>query len=234
MLGKGLAVAVILLFVGVGVQPAVATVQPETEIDIEPKDYLFQTIIEIAKNPDFKNLLEQQSYDLFKIDIDRSICNKILLKSPRMVFSTLFIKPSISIEYLNKCYNNGIRISKFLGEEKVLEIMESVEVKDIGIYEKLNKIITEDEELSIKLETLKEMNRELNTKPLDWNFPIICLMLLITIIPYEITMLLTDWFNKYFDFFPLINSLMSLISDLFYIITYPINIIGSMLGCWHF
>jgi hypothetical protein len=112
--------------------------------------------------------------------------------------------------------------------------MENVKVTDIGVYEKLNNIIIKDEELSGRLETLKEMNRELNTKPLDWEFPIICLMLVITIIPYEVVMLLTEWFNKYFNFIPILNTLMSLISDLLYIITYPINIIGSMLGCWHF
>ena len=50
-----MAVAVIILFLGLAIQPSVA-VQPETDIDIEPKDYLFQTIIDIANNPDVKDI----------------------------------------------------------------------------------------------------------------------------------------------------------------------------------
>ena len=66
---KTLTVAVIILFLGVGIQPSLA-VQPETEIDIEPKEYLFQTITDIANNPEVKNLLEQCKYDLLEFDIE--------------------------------------------------------------------------------------------------------------------------------------------------------------------
>ena len=40
---NSLVIVVILLFIGVAVQPSIATVQPE-KIDVKPKNYLFQTI----------------------------------------------------------------------------------------------------------------------------------------------------------------------------------------------
>ena len=162
LLSKTLVVGVIGLFIGVGIQPALAIVQPELEVDVGPKDYLFQTFINIANNPDVKKLLEQYKYDLFKVDIDRSIYLKILFKNPRLMFNMLFTKPSMSIEYLNKCYNNGIEITNILGEEIVLETIENVEITDTKLYDELNNIISQKEEISSGLETLKEINKELN------------------------------------------------------------------------
>ena len=49
-------VGITILFLGVTVQPAIATIKPEIEIDIEPKDNLFQTIIDIANIPDVKDI----------------------------------------------------------------------------------------------------------------------------------------------------------------------------------
>ncbi|EMR75543.1 hypothetical protein MBGDF03_00359 [Thermoplasmatales archaeon SCGC AB-540-F20] len=191
---KLLAVGVIVLFLGVAIAPSInanigelsegnyedcgckdSNVQPEYEINIEPKDYLFQTIIDTANNPDVKNLLEYYDNDLLKVDIDRSVYRKILFRNPRLLFNMLFTKPSMTIEYLNKCYNKGIEITNILGEDKVLEMMDSVEVTNIKLFNELNNIISKDEELTNRLTTLKEMNKELN---LDWGFPITCLILL--------------------------------------------------------
>ena len=174
VLYKSLVVGVIVLFVGVGIQPAIATVKQETEIEIEPKDYLFQTIIDIANNPEVKELLEKYKYDLFKIDIDRKIYRKLFLRNPRLMFNTLFSKPSITIGYLNKCYNQGIEITKILGEDKVLEIIENVEVTDRMLFDELNDIISKDEILSGRFAILEEMNRGLKPDLPFIEDPVIC------------------------------------------------------------
>jgi hypothetical protein len=86
----------------------------------------------------------------------------------------------MSVEYLDNCYNNGIKITNIIGEDKVIETIENVEVTDTKLFDELNDIITKDEELSSRLETLKEINKEQNP---DWEYPIICLILLILIFP---------------------------------------------------
>jgi len=182
---KTLAVAVILLFLGLAIQPSVA-VQPDTEIEVEPKDYLFQTIIDIANNPDVKELLEQYNNDFFKVDIDRSVYHKILVRNPRLLFNTLFTKPSMSVEYLNKCYNNGIGITNTLGEDKVIETIENVEVTDTKLFDEFKNIITKDEELSNRLETLKEMNSDLKSVSPFEDHPIICSILFLIYDPVSL------------------------------------------------
>jgi hypothetical protein len=130
--------------------------------DIEPKDYLFQTIIDIANNPEVKNLLEKYGNDLYKVDIDRSAYRKLFLRNPRLMFNMLFTKPSMSMEYLDKCYNNGVEFTNIIGEDKALDMMNSIEVTNPDLFDEFNIIIMNDGELSNRLETLKEMNKELN------------------------------------------------------------------------
>ena len=67
---KIIVIGVIVLFVGIGLQPALA-IEPiipkdiVKEEDIEPKDYLFETIIEIANNPEVKNLFDEYGHNIF-------------------------------------------------------------------------------------------------------------------------------------------------------------------------
>jgi len=176
IISKGLAVAVIILFLGLAIQPSIATIQPK-EIDIEPKDYLFQTIIDIANNPDVMNLLEQYKYDLFNVDIDRSVYRKIFFRNPRLLLDIIFTKPSISLEYLEKCYKKGIEITNIIGEDKALEIMESIEVSNLEVFDKLDTIINDNEELTNRFATLKEMNNVLSPVASFDEYPIICIIL---------------------------------------------------------
>ena len=179
---KALVVAVIILFIGLAIKPSIA-VQPETEIDDEPKDYLFQTIIDITNNPDVKDLLEQYDNDLFKVDIDRSVYRKLLLRNPRLFCNTLLTKPTMTIEYLNKCYSKGIEITNIIGEEKTLEIIENAEVTDRKLFDEIDDIISKDVELSNRLSTLEDMNKGY-ISDLSWGFPVICFLLVILVAPF--------------------------------------------------
>ena len=181
VLYKTLVVGVIVLFIGVGVQPALAIVEPNEEIiNVEPKDYLFQTIIDIANNQDVKNLFEKYKYDLFKVDIDRSVYRKILFRNPRLFRSLIFTKPSLTYVFLDKTYNNGIEITNIIGEDKVIETIENVRITDIKLFDEYNNIITKDEKLSNRLAILEELNKEKKpTNPFK-DKPLICSILLIT------------------------------------------------------
>ena len=183
---KIIVISVIALFIVVGFQPAFAT-EPIVSTDIskeeiEPDDYLFQTIIDIANNPEVKNLLEHYKFDFFKVDIDKSVYRKLLIRDPRLMFNTLFSKSSLSVEYLDKCYNNGIEITDILGEEKVLEIIENVEITDTKLFDEIKDIILKDEEISNRIAILNEMNKY-NDPDTPWEYPVICAILLLIYFP---------------------------------------------------
>ncbi|KYK22200.1 hypothetical protein AYK21_04050 [Thermoplasmatales archaeon SG8-52-2] len=178
LLYKSLVVGVIFLFIGLGIQPAFAKVEPEQENDVEPKDYLFQTIIDIANNPDVKELLEQYNHQLFTSDYDyKSVYRQLLLKNPRLLYSMLFTRPSITIEYLDKCYNKGIEVTKIIGEDKALEIIEVNKITDTRVFDELNNIIMNDKELSGKIAILKVIKEESSSYTTLGYFPVFCFVL---------------------------------------------------------
>jgi len=158
-----LAIGITILFLGLVIQPSIATIQQEEKINVEPKDYLFRTIIDIANNSEVKELLEQYKGDLIKIDIDGNVYRKILFRSPRLLFNMFFTKPSITYEYLDKYCNIGIEITNILGEDKALEIIETIKFTDTKVLDEFNNIIINDKNLTYKLSKLNEMNKELKT-----------------------------------------------------------------------
>jgi hypothetical protein len=233
---KGLAVAVILLFIGLGVQPAIAVVEPEEDIiDVDPKDYLFQTIIDIANNPDVNNLLEQYNNDLFKVDIDRSVYRKLFLRNPRLFFNVFFTKPSLSVDYLNNCYNNGIEVTNIFGEDEVLEIIEKVEITDTKCFDELNDIIIEDKELSGRFAKLEEINNKANLDDTNILVGLICFVSLITFIVIGISIypfaMVFDYFIKNSLISELIWSFTDLLLD---IVLLPVAFLLIVFDCHDF
>jgi len=191
-LRKVLVLGIIFLFLCVSVEPILSTeiIQDEntdqvddTKIlgEMESKTFLFDTIIDIANNPDINNLLEQYNYDVFNSNFDyKNLYSQLLSKKPLLLLRIIFNKPSISNKYLDKSYNLGIKVADALGESIFFDILESIEITNPEILDELNEIILNDDELSNKINILKEMNNDLNTVIPFEDTPIICTFLIIT------------------------------------------------------
>jgi len=215
---KILVISVIILFAGVAVQPGIASFYSKGETDVEPKDYLFNTIIDIANNPDIKNIFKHNNYQIFSSDYEyKRLFSQISFKRPGLLFGTLFTKPSTTYDYLDKCYNKGIEITNIVGEDKALEMIESIKVIDTRVFDELNESILNNGELSDRLVLLQEMNKEYVSSGLSLDFPIICsilvILLLVSFIPYEFLLFL-------FEIFRIFNE-NSIISDIIYFVMLP-------------
>ena len=206
---KGLIVGIIVLFIGVSVQPGMGTEIPD-KIEVEPKDYLFQTIIDISNNPDVRDLVEQVKNNdkVFKCDYNFvNVYLKLLLRNPRELFSMLFTKPSMTYEYLDLIYTKGFELLNVIGENEALEIIDSVESTNPDFFNEFNYIVMNDEELSYRISILNEMNEELNTNPPLKIYPIICAILLISTIPLIIIMNILDVLSIIFHFIPILSNM---------------------------
>jgi hypothetical protein len=229
LLKKGLVLVIVFLFIGVGVYPAIAVepiisnniIQEEEfeQVEVtEAKEYLFQTIIDIRNNPDVNELLNQiedeWKNDNCYISWDfncKSVFQKLLLRKPILLFSILFTETSITHEYLESSYNRGCEVTKVLGEENVIEIAESVEIKNPEILDELYNIITNDEELYDRITTLAEMNEELDTNLPFKNYSSICKILLILFFVYLIRCGIVDYFTIMFHDNPIILVILDLL-----------------------
>ena len=205
---KTFVIGVIILFVGVCIQPAFATLQPK-DIYVEPKDYLFQTIIDIANNPEVKDIFEKRDSILIESNFElRGNLLKILSRCPRVLISTLFTKNRFSTDYLDLVYENGCKIVKIIGEENTLDIIESVEFKNLEIFEEINDIINDNSELKAKVTTLAGMNKNLKLDSPYQNNPIICAILEIIFISSILKLQLFSAFSFLFynlNLFPLLR-----------------------------
>jgi hypothetical protein len=192
MIVKALVLGVICLFIGVGVQPAFAVDIPETE-EVEPKDYLFETIIEIANNPDVKDLFEEFE-NCINFDFNgKYIFRQLFFKNPELLCTIIFSKPEITTQYLDKTYNQGIELIAIFGEEKAYEILDSVEITNPNLLDDLNNIILNNEEIFNRVSTLAELNEDNST---------ICDIIFIFGIMGVVKMLIFGWGVYWLEDFP--------------------------------
>jgi len=209
---KTLALGVVVLFISIGFQPMIAqnttSVEKETNynnVDFEQaKEYLFQTIIDIANNSDVKELFEQYNHKIFTSDYDyKSVYSQLLLQTPRLLLSILFTKPSITYDYLDKSYNRGIKCVNILGEKQSLEMIDSIKISNPDLLNELNNIIKNDEELSDRISTLEIMNNNLKSNLGFWDYPIICSIVRIcylpTVIAYVFFEVTVDWVSEHIN-----------------------------------
>ena len=75
----------------------------------------------------------------------------------------VFTKTKTTTQYLDNTYNQGIELINIFGEEKALEILNSVELNNPELLDNLNNIIMNDEDLSNRISTLEELNNETST-----------------------------------------------------------------------
>jgi hypothetical protein len=232
---KVLVIGIIFLFIGVGIQPAFADENIimsniKKEDNVNPKEYLFRTIIDIANNPDVKNLLEQYKNDweynncFAKFDIDRSVYRKIFFRTPRLIFSMFVTKPSLTYKYLDNSYNIGCELKNILGEKEINDIVSSFEITNQEIFNEVNNIIINNEALYDKIIILSEINKIFITGAKSDDFPIICEFLLIV-------SLLNLFISLFFEAYGF-----GIFSWIFYFIAVSFAVISNILDCppWSF
>lgn len=138
---KPLAVGVILIFIGLAFQPAVSTNELIKE-DLKPNTYLFDTVIEIIKNPKIKNVLSQIKQDeIVNSNYFKTTLLKILITKPVLLASVFFNRPMITNRYLTNSYYKGINTVNILGETKTNEVINLLKSSNSDVINDLTNII---------------------------------------------------------------------------------------------
>ena len=242
---KLLAVGVIVLFIGLAFAPSVNANINKKFVDftrnngtqvvegMAPMEHLFETIIEIANNPDIKKLSVQYTKNLFTIYFDKKVeLKQLFFKNLRILFQLLFAKPSLTYDYLESIYDKGTKLASLFSQDDVAEMMESLSITNPEVLDKSIYIIKNNESLSKKISTLKELNKDIKPNQRPWNFTIICTILAIITLPLVIGMM------AYIVAF-IFPSLASFYAYILFILLFPIMIIllpfaiiAELLGCW--
>lgn len=190
LIKKILVLSIIILFLGLAVQPGTATVETDKKEEFD-KNFLFQTIINIANNKEFRNLIDKEMKNGFFLDVDYNIKNiyrTILFKEPNLFSSLFFTKTSLTYDNLDIAYKKGSELIKIVGEDKALEMIDSIKITNPIISEKLSYIIHNDEKIKNRIGEIKLMNKELNPAIPFEGYPLICAVLLILTFTFAIPM----------------------------------------------
>jgi hypothetical protein len=180
---------IVILFLGIAVQPGTADMQIKTTFK-EQKDILFQTITEILNNKEVEDFCEKELKNGLYIDFDnnfRNTCRKILFRNPFLFHSLLFTKPSATEEYLNFAFENSNELIDIVGDDKAIDLVESMTISSPTFSKELINVIEKNDELSSKLEKIKEMNQEFNQN-LPIERPLLCAIALMLTFTYAIPM----------------------------------------------
>ena len=94
----------------------------------------------------------EYNHNIFNFDYSgKYIFRQLLFRNPELLFTILFSKPKITTQYLDKAYNQGIELVNIIGEEKVLEMLDSIEITNTKLLDDLNNIIINDKELNNRI-----------------------------------------------------------------------------------
>jgi hypothetical protein len=144
------------------------TVQTSQQIIIEerinPKELLFQTIVDIANNKEIQ---------------------RIILKSQmsRGIFPTSEM-PVVTKTQIRQMYFIGLILSKVISKSRIQSLVGKYQFNNQEIQQELSSVIEKDTIINSKITLLKnsECNCE-NEKEINWSFPVLCTIIFFIFLP---------------------------------------------------
>jgi hypothetical protein len=162
--------AVVLLVLGtlstvVGYQSVQTSNQQIINEEINQKELLFQTIIDLANNKEIQ-----------KIILGSEITGKRFFE-PGVRFSN-FPPHVLTEKVLKRMYTMGVILSKTISKVKIQSILKQYQVSNQGVQKDISNVIERDATLKAEVTQLSDLKCDCeNDSTLQWNFPIICLIL---------------------------------------------------------
>jgi hypothetical protein len=146
----------------VGYQTVQVSNQKIINNELNEKDLLFQTIVDIANNKEIQRvilgseLISKRFYD------------------PGIRFST-FTPPVLTKRFLNFAYHFGLILSKTIGKSKMQSVMKQRQANNQGVQKEINAVIEKDAKLKEEMTQLSSLSCDCeNENTTQWNFPILC------------------------------------------------------------
>ncbi|DAC73364.1 MAG TPA: hypothetical protein DSN98_00320 [Thermoplasmata archaeon] len=162
--------AVILLVLGsltnvVGYQTFQSSNQKIINEEINQKELLFQTIVDIANNKDIPEI------------VLKSQINREGLFNPDVKFS-IFNTPALTKNQLNHMYLVGLMLSKIISKTRIHPMVEQYQVNNQRMQKEISVVIEKDVLLKGEMTDLSSLQCDCeNNNTTVWHYPVICALL---------------------------------------------------------
>ena len=165
-------VAMVLLVLGsltnvVGYQSVQSSTQKVINDEVDQKELLFQTILDIANNREIQRLLLNSD---MKKGTERSF-------DSGMLFS-IFTPHVFTKKYLNSAYTIGLILTKTLSTSRIHSKLERYQVSYQGMQKEITAIIEENDTLDKEMNQLADVHCDCEkNNSTGWSFPVVCALL---------------------------------------------------------
>jgi hypothetical protein len=163
----------------VGFQTVQSSNQKMINEEINQKELLFQTILDIANNKEIQ-----------KVILGSGITGKRFFE-PGMRFST-FTPHVLTEKFLKRMYTMSVILTKTISKSKMQSMIKHYQVNNQKVQNEISTVIERDAKLKGEITQLSnsKCDCENNNTTHLWNFPILCLLLL----PFEYIAWILFWF----------------------------------------
>jgi hypothetical protein len=162
-------IAVVLLILGsltnvVGYQTVHSSNQNTTNNEINRRELLFQTILDIANNKKVQRI------------ILKSQINRESFFNPNIKFS-VFNTQVLTKNQLKHMYFVSLMLSKTISKSKMRSIVERYQVSNQEMQKEITVAIEKDSNLNREIVQLSCLKCDCENENISWNFPVICTLL---------------------------------------------------------
>jgi len=167
----GSILAVILLILGslnnvVGYQTVQSSNQKMMNSEIDQKELLFQTIVDLVNNKEIQ-----------KVILGSEITGKRFL-DPGMRFS-VFTPPVLTEKFLKRIYTIGVILSKTISKSKMQLVIKQYQMSNQGVQKEISVIIEKDTKLKGEVTQLSGLSCNCGNSNFTWRFPFLCYLVLL-------------------------------------------------------
>lgn len=149
----------------IGYQTVRSSNQIITNNDIDQKELLFQTLVDMANNKEIQ-----------KVILASEITEESLLE-PNMKYSISSF-PVLTEKFLKQAYAIGLMLIKFISKSKIRSLLERYQTINQSVQKKISNVIEKD--VTLKGEKIQLLNSKCDCEKDNtdaWNFPILCAIL---------------------------------------------------------
>jgi hypothetical protein len=150
----------------VGYQTVQASNQKIMSTEIDGKELLFQTIVNMVNNKEIQ-----------KVILGSEITGKRFF-APGVRFS-VFTPPVLTEKFLKRMYTMGVILTRTLSKSMIHSLLEKYPVSNQGVQKEISAIVEKDTRLKGEVTQLSDLSCNCGNSNFTWRFPFLCYLVLL-------------------------------------------------------
>jgi hypothetical protein len=206
----------------VGFQTVQSLNQNTINTEVNQKELLFQTILDIANNKEIQRIILQ------------SQISREGIFNPGVRFS-IFNTPILTKNQLRQMYLVGLLLSKIISKSKLHSMVQQYQLINPEMKKEISAVIEKDSTLNEELTQLSSYDCDCeNENTMNRTFPVVCFIIMILIVPIGLFNGISEFFiHRFKDEGKTILAMIFNFSEIMTLfLSTMLFVVGYYLNCW--